>query len=565
MSQTSNNGKDEDRLRPPFPSRRDLHNSRIPQRPQGAPTPKESEDDAPAYSPQRPTFQGFTTPEEPRRQSDSGETVKESRSSSSQMPASLQQSASLRPPAKPQKPEGSKDSQPVPQSRPSAKETPGSGKLSWSALTAADTAATAPENESSDSQPTPRFQPQPTPQVGGESAQHEESADPEDDAPYSGGDTTGLRSRRLEQERLAYKKQKKRKKRWVTTVVLLIVLAVIAAGAWFAVSAIRGTGFSFGSLSAPADYPGPGEGEVEVTIEPGDLGTNIAQRLVDADVIKSTGAFIRAFDANPAAASIKPGTYTLKKHMVAADALAALLDEKNRSENTVTVVPGQTVSQVEEKLEGIADFSKEEIDKAIGDPAALGLPAEAGGKLEGWLWAGSYEVSSSDTPASVLSQMISRTVDFLKAQGIAPDQWETTLIKASILEREVASNEYMGKVARVIDNRLDHPEGETRGMLQMDSTVLYGVGKYGGVPTQADMENDNPYNTYRHAGLPPTPIATPGEAAIIATLNPEDGDWLYFVTVNLDTGETLFTNSAEEQTANTEKLIQWCSENPGKC
>lgn len=563
MSQTPNSGKDEDRLRPPFPSRRELHGSRIPKRPQNAPVPHGIEEETPKYSDDGPIR---------RRPPVTPQPVEPTQATVEPVEAIPTSPKASEPARGPQSQEirlswSELSSRNVPTEATPLAQKPGTSEPATSGSSEGEIEDTHIVDAAVDPTEDTAVEPtqEPTVEPDTEMAVEPVVTLPAKPAAEPEPSTTGIRSRRLEQERLAYKARKRRKKSWITVIVLLVVLALIATGAWFAISAIKGTPFSFGSLSAPEDYPGPGEGEVTVTVEPGDLGTQIAKTLVDADVIKSAGAFVRAFEANPAASSIKPGTYTLKKHMVAADALAALLDETNRSENTVTVIPGQTVSQVEEKLEAMADFSKEDIEAALADPEALGLPSEANGNLEGWLWAGSYEVSSTDTPATVLTQMVSRTVDFLKSQGIAPDQWETILIKASILEREVASNDYMGKVARVIENRLGNPEGETRGMLQMDSTVLYGVGKYGGVPTQADMEDDNPYNTYRHAGLPPTPIATPGEAAIIATLNPEDGDWLYFVTVNLDTGETLFTNSAQEQTTNTEKLIQWCSDNPGKC
>ena len=99
----------------------------------------------------------------------------------------------------------------------------------------------------------------------------------------------------------------------------------------------------------------------------------------------------------------------------------------------------------------------------------------------------------------------------------------------------------------------------------MDSTVLYGVGKTGGIPTEADLANNNPYNTYKHKGLPPTPISQPAYSALEAVKNPEPGKWLYFVTVDLDTGETLFAATHAEQVANTEKLNAYCSAHPGKC
>ena len=146
------------------------------------------------------------------------------------------------------------------------------------------------------------------------------------------------------------------------------------------------------------------------------------------------------------------------------------------------------------------------------------------------------------------------------------DQRQELLIKASILEREVNIEQYYPMVARVIENRLTQPQAETVGYLNMDSTVLYGVGKVGGVPTANEVADEsNPYNTYKHKGLPPGPISSPSDLALESMLNPADGDWLYFVTVNLDTGETKFAATLEEQEKNRALFDQWCTDNPGKC
>lgn len=86
---------------------------------------------------------------------------------------------------------------------------------------------------------------------------------------------------------------------------------------------------------------------------------------------------------------------------------------------------------------------------------------------------------------------------------------------------------------------------------------MYGVGKFGGIPTEAELKNDNPYNTYIHAGLPPYPISNPSQEVIEASANPPAGDWLFFVTTNLETGETLFANNIDDHSKNVEILRKW--------
>ncbi len=396
-----------------------------------------------------------------------------------------------------------------------------------------------------------------------ERGRHGTAGDPLSRAPREvPAETTGMRSRRLEHERMRARKRLRRR-RIRTVLVLVLVLGLISAGGWFALEQIRSAGSQ--SAQVADDYPGPGQGSVEVTVDVGETGADIGQSLFEAGVVKSVEAFTRAFAANKAATSIRPGTYTLKLEMSASDAVAALLDDANRSDNTVTVTPGQTAAQIVERITSVTEFSADEVEAALADSEGIGLPAEAGGQAEGWLAPGSYEVSSTDTPTTLLADMVAATVAELDSLGVAADQRETLLITASILEREVNIDEYLPMVARVIENRLTNTSAETQGYLQMDSTVLYGVGKTGGVPNADDLANDNPYNTYIYKGLPPTPIAQPGQAAIEAVLNPAEGSWLYYVTVNLDTGETLFADTYAEQQANKEKFDEYCAANEGKC
>lgn len=371
---------------------------------------------------------------------------------------------------------------------------------------------------------------------------------------------SGLPSRAQETKNKRQVKQRRRSK--VQTGIILTIVAAILVGCFYlAINALTG-----GTSQVEAeDYPGPGTTEVIAVVNPGDTGTAIAKRLVELDVIKSEAAFIRAWEANQAANSVQPGSYTLKLQMSSADAVAALLDPTKRTSNAVSIASGFTIWQVAERLKANENFTDEEVDAAIANPTDIGLPPEAGGNLEGWLQPGSYEVHTDDKPADVLRAMVKARIAELDALKVPADQRQTVLIKASILEREVNGPTYMGKVARVIENRLSKPDAETVGLLQMDSTVLYGLKRSGGIPTTAETKQDTPYNTYLHKGLPPAPISMPSKAAIEATLNPEAGDWLYFVTVNLDTGETKFSSTNAEHEVYVKELKAWCAANKGKC
>lgn len=362
------------------------------------------------------------------------------------------------------------------------------------------------------------------------------------------------RSRRDTQQHRARQRKHRRRR----SVVVMLLALVLVGGAAFVVWSVFGGLFSGGGgeEQTVSDYPGPGSGEVQVTVAAGDTGGAIGQTLVDAGVVATVGAFTDAYAANPAATGIQPGTYQLLLEMKAGDAVNALLDPANRVSNRVTIPEGYTAAQIYERVYEITSIPVADLEAAAADPAAIGLPAEAGGKVEGWLFPATYEVEPGSTAASVLSQMVARTVSVLTEKGVAQDQWETVLNKASIVEREGKLDEDRAKMARAIQNRLDI------GMpLQIDAIVAYGLGKSGTELTYADTRDAqppyNPYNAYKVAGLPPTPIANPGEVSIDAVLNPADGPWLFWVTVNLDTGETKFAETLPEHEENRDELRAW--------
>ena len=367
-------------------------------------------------------------------------------------------------------------------------------------------------------------------------------------------ETTGMRSRRIASERRAARRRKRRRA-IRSFFVLLLVIGLVGGAGYVAYSQLVN-----GSTTASDDYPGPGTTEVLVTIADQSTGRDIGSALYDAGVVKSVGAFVRQYEKNPAARAINPGTYRFKREMSAADALAVLLDPMNRVASNVTVLSKERLSVVKKRIVEVMGVTSEEVDKAIADTEGIGLPAEAKGSVEGWLAPGSYEVGEDDTPTTVIARMVKATIDELDGLGVAPADREEVLIKASIVEGEMGSNKkYMPQVARVIENRLADTDGETKGVLGMDSTTLYGAGKESGLPSQEDLDNDNPYNTRLRQGLPPTPINQPSVDAIKAVLNPA------FVTIDLNTGETVFAATAAEHEANKAKLDAYCARHKVQC
>ncbi|QPK94609.1 endolytic transglycosylase MltG [Actinomyces sp. zg-332] len=350
-----------------------------------------------------------------------------------------------------------------------------------------------------------------------------------------------------------------RKKKKHSKLVIPVVFVFILFAAFFSYTFLKD------SLFAPSDYAGPGTGTVKVTIHNNETGTDIANSLYNAKVVASTDVFIKAFTSNAASVSIQPGVYKLKKQMRAVDAVAALLDPKNKIDLKITIPEGFALEQVIKRIVKVAGFSEKDIRDVIANPNSIDLPEEANGNLEGWIAPKTYTISPDDKPVDVLKSMVAITKKTLEDLKVPHDKWKEILTKASIIEREVNQDKYYPMVARVIENRISSEDNEVRGKLQMDSTVLYGLGKFGGIPTADEIAKDTPYNTYIHTGLPPTPIGAVSEKAIKAAMSPSDGNWLYFVTVDLNTGETLFASTLDEQKANTEKLKEFCKTHADVC
>ncbi|WP_190080099.1 endolytic transglycosylase MltG [Streptomyces longisporoflavus] len=233
---------------------------------------------------------------------------------------------------------------------------------------------------------------------------------------------------------------------------------------------------------------------------------------------------------------------------VTAVAVPLLLPDDSARPQTLTIPEGWRSSQVYGAVDKALDVPPGTTKKAI-PHAALKLPDDAGGNPEGYLFPATYPIGEKSTPASMLSYMVNTaTKNFSGGQVTAGadrnavNVYQTVTI-ASMIEAEAGSKEDMGKVARVIYNRLE------QGMpLQMDSTINYALNRSTLNTRDSDTKINSPYNTYTRMGLPPTPIGNPGEEAMRAATSPTQGDWLYFVTVK--PGDTRFTSSFEEQRKN---------------
>ncbi|XVX21798.1 endolytic transglycosylase MltG [Actinomycetota bacterium] len=345
--------------------------------------------------------------------------------------------------------------------------------------------------------------------------------------------------------------------------VLGLAACLIGGGVFLGYSMVRPV---IDKMTASKDFSGPGTGSVSFKVNEGESGGAIAGRLTEAGVIKSSEAFVKAAAANPKQANaIQPGTYTLKKEMKAADAIAILADPKQRSVSRVTIPEGLWASEIYPRLAKATKRPVADYTKAAKDADALGLPESAKGNVEGYLFPSTYEFEPSMTAAAQLKAMVDKSKAVLKESGLPEKDWERAVIIASLVESEARGEADRPKVARVIVNREQNKGAPNYGLLQFDSTVNYATQRRGVTTTDAERKADNPYNTYKRPGLPAGPISNPGEKSLKAGANPADGPWLYFVTVNPETGETKFATSDAEHQRNVREFQSWCQAHPGVC
>ncbi|EFL30489.1 aminodeoxychorismate lyase [Streptomyces viridochromogenes DSM 40736] len=222
--------------------------------------------------------------------------------------------------------------------------------------------------------------------------------------------------------------------------------------------------------------------------------------------------------------------------------------QEGRGAVTLVIPEGRRASQVYEAVDKALALPAGSTEKSLAK-LDLKLPDDARGNPEGYLFPATYPIRENTGPEDLLALMVDTANQKFNgaplaagAQRNAMNVYQAVTI-ASIVQAEAATEADMGKVARVVFNRLE------RGMpLQMDSTVNYALGRSTLRTTAEDTRIDSPYNTYQRMGLPPTPIDNPGEAAMRAAVNPPPGDWLYFVTVR--PGDTRFTADYAEHQRN---------------
>jgi UPF0755 protein len=293
------------------------------------------------------------------------------------------------------------------------------------------------------------------------------------------------------------------------------------------------------------DQPGPLPTSIVVVIPKGEGVSGIAERLKHEEVISDRSLFVTSviyFTYLRGTGALKAGEYEFRKHATLRQVLDTLVEGKS-IEHKITFAEGLTSQQMIERLRANPDLN--------GD--ILQIPAE------GSLLPDTYRFQVGDTRQDIVERMEAGQKKF------AAKMWEErdpdifvqslaeAIVLASIVEKETGRADERPRIASVFENRL-----RKNMRLQSDPTVIYGLvggkGALDGPIRQEDLDRDTPYNTYKINGLPPTPIANPGRAAIEAVLKPAKTKDLYFVADG--TGGHAFAPSLEEHNKNVARWRQ---------
>ncbi|MEU9302244.1 endolytic transglycosylase MltG [Streptomyces sp. NPDC048269] len=332
----------------------------------------------------------------------------------------------------------------------------------------------------------------------------------------------------------------------------LVIVGVLGGGGYYGYTYLKDR------FATAEDYVGEGSGEtIDVEIPKGSSLAQMGNILKKHGVVASVEAFTTAANVNPKGKSIQPGVYSMKKKMSGAAAVALMTDSSKL--NVITITEGMRNAKVYEAIDkklGKPDGTTRDI--AQRDAKNLGLPAWAGNNpklidpLEGFLYPARYDLSKDSTPESLLKQMVKNATDRYSELGIEGKAKELGLENplqvvtvASLVNAEGKNHDDFRKMSEVVYNRLKKTNDVTNQKLEFDSTYNYIKGKSDiNFSIKEARALDHPYNTHFVKGLPPGPIGNPGADALSATLNPDHGGWMFFVSVDGD--KTTFTQTYEE-------------------
>ena len=337
---------------------------------------------------------------------------------------------------------------------------------------------------------------------------------------------------------LRRKRRRRRRKSRTKRIIIIVAIAVAVVAAVIGISYGLGKHFANSYLVAEeqqdVDVDMNSEETIAIEIPQGSSTRDIAAILKENGIISSELSFRIKSRFSGADGTYNYGTFYLSKNMDS-DQIIATLQGTAQPDDTLrlTIPEGYTARQIAALVDemGIVtgdDFFNE-MNNGTFDYAFLeGIP-KRDYYLEGYLFPDTYFLSGNETAHDIISMMLDRfeqvyNEDINDALASTDYTLDQIITIASMVESEAKLDEERPTIAGVIYNRLDIDMP-----LQIDSTVQYALATRNEVVTESDLQVDSPYNTYQNTGLPAGPICNPGEASILAALNPEEHNYYYYV------------------------------------
>ncbi|MGZ3549617.1 MAG: endolytic transglycosylase MltG [Vulcanimicrobiaceae bacterium] len=328
-------------------------------------------------------------------------------------------------------------------------------------------------------------------------------------------------------------------KRFLAALAVVVVVVAVGAGLWLR-SAV------FGDRSHPVQA-------TQIIIPRGSTFRDIADQLASAGVISNRLAFRLYAKSRHQDTAVRAGEYRFKPHQNEADVLDQLLTGGAQIAKWVTFPEGFTARQVAQRLdaEGFGDWHR--FDSAFMHDSIV-VDGKRTKNLEGYLFPSTYLIPIGASPQAVERIMTAQFVKELppdalakaRARGLTVPQIVTL---ASLVQQEGKADEERPLIADVIYNRL-----RIHMPLQVDATLEYTLPEHKDVLTLADVGTESPYNTYKHQGLPPTPIANPGQPSLDAAFDPQPSEYLYYVAKG--DGHHAFAKTLVQHQANVRKYLK---------
>jgi UPF0755 protein len=293
--------------------------------------------------------------------------------------------------------------------------------------------------------------------------------------------------------------------------------------------------------------------QTDVIIQRGATFSEVVSTLSNAGVLGQPLAFRILARLRHVDSSIKAGEYRFPAHQTSDEVLRRLV----RGEQFavwVTIPEGYTAREIARTLGGRALGDAGAYDRVFLHDGGIELGGSRTPNLEGYLFPSTYLIPTGDSPRGVAKILVDQFRRELpadaaaRAKALGRSLPEIVTI-ASLIEREGKADEDRPLIASVIYNRL------RLGMpLEIDASIEYTFPEHHDVITKRDLEIDSPYNTYRHNGIPPTPIANPGKASLDAAFQPAKSDYLYYVAK--PDGHSAFAKTLQEHNANVERYLK---------